>query len=426
MMTRTTWRLVRTELLRSAAPAAGVTSFALGALMMYSEANSWAGRWMPFAASARFSMLVLAPIAVAFGAWHGGRDRRRRIDEQVTVSARPQWQPLLVGWAGITLGCWVGLLLIVGAGAALVAPVATYAGGGWWWLLAVAFVSLAAMTAVGVALGRVVSFWLVAPVAAIALYGLQVYAHDDAGELHGAEWLVPIVPVYQAFAQTLGGRVHLHQALWFSGLAATALVLVGARRRWAAVLPLAVAVAGAAPLLSNPSDPRWEFDADATELVCTADEPEVCLPRLDAFVLDDVTPVARQVLSRLEGVPGGPTRAVGSAYGPGGDESALYVDTGWITLGGDLHPEEDWTVVQWSLSFACDLPELYDQYYWVVDTASTWATGHDEWAEPPVRAALEELDGMPEADQKAWIGAVIRAAESCDEVMLAELAGQLA
>lgn len=255
-MSRTTCRALRTELLRSAAPAAAVATLVLGALLMYAEAGSWAGRWMPFAAAVRFSTLVLAPIAVALGAWQGGRERRRRIGEQLASTSRPRWQPLVVAWTGVTLGCWLGLLVVVAAGAALVAPVATYAGGGWWWLLAVTPVALAAMTAVGMALGRVAPFWVAAPVAMIVVYGLQVYVHDAWG-LHGIEWLAPIVAVHNAFGQTVSGWVHLQQVLWFGGLAATGLVLAAARRRWLAILPAAVAAAGAAALLGGAPTHGW-------------------------------------------------------------------------------------------------------------------------------------------------------------------------
>ncbi|MGH8774110.1 MAG: hypothetical protein ACRDWI_02710 [Jiangellaceae bacterium] len=47
----TTWRALRVELLRGAAPVAALTTLVLGGLTVYSLAGDWAGRWMPFAAS---------------------------------------------------------------------------------------------------------------------------------------------------------------------------------------------------------------------------------------------------------------------------------------------------------------------------------------------------------------------------------------
>src|SRR5690606_8613430 len=125
------------------------------------------------------------------------------------------------------------------AAGALVAPVATYTGGGWWWLLAITPVTLAAATAVGIALGRAIPTWVAAPAAMIVGYGVQVIAHDNS-PTGGLEWLVPSVLIYNAFGQTLPGQIHLGQALWFGGLAATMLVLVAARRRVTATAPAAV------------------------------------------------------------------------------------------------------------------------------------------------------------------------------------------
>lgn len=424
-MSRTTWHALRTELLRSAAPAAAVATLVLGALMMYSEAGSWAGRWMPFAAAVRFSTLVLAPIAVAFGAWQGGRERRRRIGEQLASTPRPRWQPLVVAWAAVTSGCWLGLLVVVAAGAALVAPVATYAGGGWWWLLAVTPVSLAAMTAAGIALGRAVPFWVVAPVAMIVVYGLQVYAHDTFG-LRGARWLMPIVAVHDARGQTVSGQIHLPQVLWFGGLAATVLVLVAARRKWLAIVPVAVAVAGAAPLLNGLPYLVWERDPVATELVCTEDEPQVCLAKEEAFLLDDVTPVARDALARFEGVPGGPTRAVGMSYGaPFGAEPVLDIDTGGVTITGELPAGP--TAVRWWPELPC-APAVFERHFWLLETVAMWGSGEERapaWVPPENINRYEALLAMSQADQKAWIGEVIAAAGACDRAGLEQLAERL-
>lgn len=436
-MSRTTRRALRAELFRGVAPAAAIATLVAGGALMYSEANSWAGQWMPFAASVRFSLLILAPVAAALGAWQGGRERRRQIGEQLETTPRPGWQPLAMALASVTLGCWFGLAIVVGTGAALVAPVASYAGGGWWWILAVTFPALAAVAAVGVALGRAVPSRLSAPVLALVLYAIQVYAHDDAGRLFGTEWLVPIVPVYNAFGATLPGSVSLFQALWFVGLTATALMLVGARRRWLALVPAAIAAAGAAPFLTTPdtaaalSDDwpgplgHWEPDPEAVELVCSEDEPEVCLARYEAFLLDDVIPIARETLARLDGIPGAPTRAQGSTHGVHVDDgSHLFVDTGRITITGDLYTDPEWSVVRWRLELRCDGDLQADnKYYWMLDVASTWAADVDEpWADERTRDALETLSAMPEAEQKQWIGDLVAAAEACDTDALGELA----
>lgn len=128
-----TGRALRIGLLRGAAPAAAGGVLLGGLLSLYSLAGGWAGwpgRWMPFAASVRMSLFVVGALTVACAAWQGGRERRRRIEEQLATAARPGWQPVLVSWAAVTLGALVALLVVVIAGVAAVAPVATYSGGG--------------------------------------------------------------------------------------------------------------------------------------------------------------------------------------------------------------------------------------------------------------------------------------------------------
>lgn len=430
-MSPTTRSVLRTEVLRSAAPVAAVTTLVLGALMMYSEASGfggWPGRWMPFAASIRNSFLVLAPVVVAIGAWQAGRERRRRIREQLAATARPGWQPLVTTWAAVTLGATAGLLVIIAAGAALVAPVATYAGGGWWWVLAVAVPALAAMSALGVALGRAVPFRLTAPVAAIVTYSLMVYAHDDAGRLYGAEWLAPILARFGGGDTRFDWQLSFQQGLWFVGLAATVLVLGGARRKWVALMPAAVAAAGAVPLLGGSPYPTVQLNPAARERVCTDDEPEVCVTRRDAFLLDDVTGPAREFLARFDGVPGAPTRAVSTWADGGSYETAviLNLDQQEITLTGKLKASDRVPVARWRPEFGCEREDVWRRHHVTLDVAEQWAHGGPQpWVAPDAAEAVEALHAMPEPGQKEWVGELIEAARSCDTAALDELREQL-
>lgn len=216
-----------------------------------------------------------------------------------------------------------------------------------------------------------------------------------------------------------------HHPLLKHGLAATALVLVAARRRWLSVLPVMVAAAGAAWLLGGPH-PQWEPDPVATELVCTEDQPRVCLIRQDAFLLDDVTPIAREALARFEGVPGGPTRALGWTYGPPpGPEPHLTIDTHGVTLTGELDSAE-WSAVYWWPELACGTPGDDHEYLWLANTASIWASGSlPVWATPEVADGYAALAAMPPAQQRAWIGELIAAAAACDRAVLDQLAERL-
>lgn len=427
-MSRTTWRALRTELLRSVAPVTALATLFAGAAMLYSDASSWAGQWTPFAAAVRSGMFLTGALAVAAGAWQTGRERRRRITEQLDATPRPVWQPVLVAWASVTLGCWLGLLIAVGAGALLVARVATYSGGGWWWLIVVGLIALAALAALGVALGRLIPYRLTGPTAAIAFYTLMIYAHDDGDAIGDAAWLAPIVRIYESFGGTLPLGFHVQQIVWFGGLAAVFLVLAAARRRAYALIPATVAIAGAVLLTTPPvqaTEPfaasKWEPDPAARELVCTDDEL-VCLPRAEAFMLDDVAPYAREVLDRFDGVQGGPTRALNDYDPSTSDDEQLDLNT-WPSVTGDLEPDETWMIVHWYPQFNCG-EGVEEDYFRLAELAAKWAVD-DPWGEPETQQALSTLRAMPEADQKGWIGDLIAAADTCDTESLESLREQL-
>jgi hypothetical protein len=432
-----TGRALRIELLRGAAPVAAGGALLGGLVEMYSLAGGWAGwpgRWMPFATSIRMTLFVVGGLTVACAAWQGGRERRRRMEDQLASSARPGWQPVLVSWAAVTLGASVVLLAVVIAGAALVAPVATYSAGGWWWVLAVAFPGLAALSALGFAFGRLVPFRLAAPVAGIGAYLIMVGAIDTV-ELGGVRWLAPVLSQYDAPGFQFSGAVSAQQTLWFGGLAVTALVLVGARRRWLAIVPAGSAAVAATLLITDPVDP-WQPDPRALELVCTDRTPEVCLTRLNAFLLDDAARAVEPVLARWDGVPGAPTRAVEENFvlyslapdptPPGGSVFRVRLDSGVTLTGGLAEPYEDLPYVDWWPHIECDEGAGRTRHESVFRVTAAWGSNQKpSWFEPSERAALEVLEGMPDDAQGAWLGAAVAAAETCDEATLAKLAEDL-
>ncbi|MGH8774108.1 MAG: hypothetical protein ACRDWI_02700 [Jiangellaceae bacterium] len=157
-MTRLTWRVLRTELLRGVAAVAAAAFAISGAAMLYNETEDWAGRWAPLAEYLRGVMLmVLVPMVVAAGAWQAGRERRRRVEELLGSTARSLWRRVVVPWAAVTLGTWLGLFLVWLSGAVLVAPVATYPGRWWWLTLSVAFVAPIAAVVAYAGLGCLLS-----------------------------------------------------------------------------------------------------------------------------------------------------------------------------------------------------------------------------------------------------------------------------
>lgn len=424
-----TRRVVWIELMRGAAPVAAGGVLVLGGLSMYSLAGDWAGwagRWMPFATCVRMSLYVIGAIGVAGAAWQGGRERRRRIGDQLVSTARPAWQLVLLDWATVTLGASVALLVLIAVGAALVAPVASYSGGGWWWVLAVAFPGLAALTALGYAVGRLVPSRLTAPVAGIGTYLLMVGAIDTPS-LGGVRWLAPAMSQYDGPGYTLSGSVSAQQALWFAGLAGAALVLVAARRWWV-LLPAAVALAGAYALVSEPVE-TWQPDLVSAEPVCADGTPNICVSRLNAFALDQVAVAARPVLDRWARVPGPEPRIEDGSVLPrphDGDERVLHVQfDAEATLTGRVVEREGTSLFSWWPTIACDDP-AHGRHAAVFEVTAAWGSGAAwSWLEPDRRAALESLEALPADTQGVWFTEAIEAARTCDEPTLHRLAEEL-
>jgi hypothetical protein len=381
---------------------------------------------MSFAAAVRMSLFVLAPAAVLFGAWQGGRERRRRVDDQLAAVAKPSWRPLVVTWAALTLGFWVGLLVVVAAGIAFVAPIATYWPPGWWAVVAVAFVGLAAMAAVGVALGRMVPSRLVGPTAAVVFYAAMIYAIDDAGQLRGVEWLAPVLSTYDAPGHVISGSMSLRQTLWFVGLVSAALTVVGARKKWPAVVPAAAAAGAAWALVAVPYD-IWQPDPAAAEMVCTDDTPTVCLIRQDAFLMDEVVVQVQEAIGKFEGVRHAPDRAVQAAWfadeRPAPGDLVVELDGGPTFTGGLAHA--DWSqLLHWNIGNDCVQPAT--DFVGLAEIVDLWLNDSTmDWHSPEAVTMVESLRAMPEADQRDWIGRYLEAATTCDPALV-ELLDELA
>lgn len=422
-MTRTALRVLRTELLRGVAPVAGAAFAVAGVAVLLNETEQWVGRWNPLAESLRVTLIVLVPLAVAAGAWQAGRERRRRIGEQLESTARPSWQPVVVSWAAVTLGTLAGLAAAWLAGAVLVAPIATYGGRGWGWMLAGAFAGLAVATSLGVVLGRFVPSRFVAPVAGVLAYvagGVLTYSNG-----HGWSWLWPAFDWTRSGTDYLPTAFQLWQLLWFGALAVALVVLAAARRRWLAAFPAAIAVAVAVPIATGPGWERWQPDPAAREPVCAGD---VCLSRVNAFLLDEITPLAREQLARWDGVPGGFTRAVdGAVLGddafPPPEGTAVVYLNGLVTWRGGLADVSVWDVpVERTLAqsvddvvyASCPPRELPEDVWRAIDVARAWALGESRL-----------LADLPVTEQRQWMGRYLTAARACDEAGFTSLMEEL-
>ncbi len=391
--------------------------------MLAVHPEDWGGRWAGLVNYLRTSLLILCALMVAAGVWQAGRERRRGIDEMVNSTPRPGWQPVLVAWLAVTLAGTVGVLVAFAGAAVLVAPVATYAGDGWWWTLLVGVLALGAATAGGMAVGRLVRLRLAAPVAGLAAYlGLAILTYWDT---KSAVWLAP-VQVAQAAYQVVPGRVVAWQAGWL--LALTVALLALAARRWlAAALAGVLAVGVAVPIVTGPGPNRLPADPDAVALVCTDSGPQVCVARIHAFLLDDVTPIVQPALARIEGIPGAPDRAMDDAARPVDQPQVPGDGTIWLhldqqaTVRGGL-ANQDWLASD--LRAVTELNCRYDDHDREDERADlTGGLAHAWLFEMPASPVVpvDRLYALPMPAQRAWFADYLRAAAACDVAALIRL-----
>lgn len=438
-MSRIGWRVVRTEVLRGTAPAAGVSLVATGSVLLFNEATTWAGRWGPLAIEIRSALVVLVPVTVAAGVWQAGRQRRRHTGELIGSMARSTSQQVLVEWAAVTLGSSLGLFAAWLAAAVVVAPIATYPGRNWWLVLGVAFVALGTASAMGIAIGRTLPSRLAAPVAGLLTYGLIGVVSFNQGSRDAAgKWLAPSFEYFPSHGY-LGAAFSILQAVWLAAVAMFLLALVG-RSPWLMVAGAAVAMTTAVALMTSFADP-WREDPAARELVCSDKHEQVCLARENAFLLGDAAPAIQDQLDRWDGVQGGFIRAEDRVSrdvhvaAPADGTAVIYVDelisrTGRVAesnFGASIH-----TVVARALDgvadyASCDL-EADPSAAMAMNVAQRWAAGdHDPWwLDPAVGAEEHErLLDLPEADQKAWMGRFVAARQTCDQDAFTDLVGEL-
>ncbi|MEV6811833.1 hypothetical protein [Micromonospora sp. NPDC051296] len=414
-------RVLWVELRRGTAPFAALAMFGAGVWMLAVHPDDWGGRWAGLANYLRVSMLILCALMIAAGAWQAGRERRRDIDELISSTPRPGWQPLVVAWLAVALAGTAGVLVAFSGAAVLVARVATYAGGGWWRTLVVGVIALGAATALGVLVGRLVPLRVAAPIAGLSAYlalAIGTYWDTKAGA-----WLSPVYSGWPPYS-VVPGRVTALQAAWL--LALTALLLAAAaRRRLAAMLAGGLAVAVVIPIITGPTAHRLPADPGAVELVCTSTGPQVCLSRINAFLLDDVARVVQPILARLDGIPGAPQRAVDEAAGrtghPADDTVGLALDYQSTALGGLAEPEylrANFHHVTFPGCLASSvIRTVGPQVYHTMALAIAWLLD-----EPPrVDVPIDWLRALPLERQRAWFAAYLQAAARCDLPALIQL-----
>ncbi|QKW13775.1 hypothetical protein [Verrucosispora sp. NA02020] len=375
------------EIRRSAALGAALITVLAGVGALYVAPARWSGGLMSLALVTREYLLLMWPLALAAGAWQGRREHRSNVAELFGTTARPPVQRMLpvLGAMALTLGS--AYLLVTVAGVARIATSAGYLPLlGFTVVTGVGALSLVAAAWLGLGIGRLLPVPATAPalgVAGVLFVSFSMFLRP--------EWLAaalsPIHGTSQFHAyQTIDNRVSGALTIWLALLAVTGLVLFVAdswRTRTAALVPVLLGLVGAVAVV--PRDPAVldaPVDPVAREMVCTEDAPTVCVSRVNARVLDDLAPLARDGLVALAKLPDAPTAVHEdtSTYGRDGEtpsrDDVVEVPVRIDKYGGLAHPDVVAVEVVRGLGVPVDIE--CRQHHEAVDRAAAyWLLGRE-------------------------------------------------
>jgi hypothetical protein len=188
-----TLRLLRLELRHNAMAWLLPVVFALFWLVTYRKTMAMPPLWNVRAASLQTGIVAdfAVPVTGA-AAWMGSREARRRVTDQVMITARSRWARLLVTWAATAIWAMLAYLGCLAAGYGVTAHQAS-GGGPLWWPAAVAAACVLLFCAVGFVAGAFLPSRFTAPLAAIAAFFVLALSTEP---IHGSQssWQVsPIV-----------------------------------------------------------------------------------------------------------------------------------------------------------------------------------------------------------------------------------------
>lgn len=320
-------RVLRIELLRSVAPWTAALALLVGPAALLLTGYETA-QWTSVGSGPQAILEYLCPIALGAGAWQGRREHRTKMDELLATTPRPGWQRVLPPSAALAIALLLGYLAVLVIAVVGVVGNASYQHLGWVPTVLVGMIALLAAGLLGQGIGRLVPSVLTAPVLVIgsltglaAARGVFELADDVTGWsfAEATKLLVPNVPRPYDHFVTVAGLVNLGQAIWFVALAATGFAWTFAatrRARWRAVLPTVLSLVVVLPIMPQGEAAVFSHDAAATEQVCTPDLPRVCVTRVHAAALADLTAPGREALKLLATLPDPPTSVAEDWHDP--------------------------------------------------------------------------------------------------------------
>ncbi|WP_285778815.1 hypothetical protein [Microtetraspora sp. NBRC 13810] len=302
------------------APWAGGIFFAVAVGFLYGlggpwwkGTGMWTAQWSSAAQWERWLLLFLWPGVLGAGALQGLRERRSGMRELLASTPRPAWRRAVTTAGALAILLAAAYLLVFVVAAVQVVVNGGYFHLGWVPVVAVGVLAVVAGGWLGMGVGRTIPSVLTPPALAVTGLVTMIYfeASNSAGTVfsgglpHRIGLLSPSLTAVRDVFLAVSGRVHLGQAVWLAGIAATGLLLLAATRpraRLAALLPLALGTAVAPAIL--PAGPAtYVKDAALTAPVC--DGP-VCVTRLHEPRLAVLAGPGREALRLLGRLPDPP------------------------------------------------------------------------------------------------------------------------
>ncbi|MDT7701970.1 MAG: hypothetical protein QOJ30_4295 [Pseudonocardiales bacterium] len=319
-----TGRILRTELRRSTAPWLGVVFVLLSLALLFGLTGPWVHgsapwteQWTGLALWQRNLLSFTWPVVLGLSTWQGTRQSRSTMDELLATTPRPAWCRVGVLAGAMAIAVTVAALVLFTIGAVQVAGSATYFTFDWLPTLAVGILAMIAAVALGMAIGHLLPYVATPPMVAVAgeaLLILLLSVPSDADATTGSlptrvTLLSPVLDGPDTAFTTVSPPVHLGQALFFLGLAATGFALLtvrGLRARIAAGLPAVLGLVLALIVLPGQQADAYPDDVAAAAPVCDESGPQVCVTAAHQGLLPAFTGPGRQALADLAVLPNAP------------------------------------------------------------------------------------------------------------------------
>lgn len=308
--------MLRIELHRSA----GLLAFPLLLAVAFAVGEAYApiglSVWLDTSVAIRSSVLLIGPLIGGLSAWVAIRNRRRGIQEMLSITPHPPLLRDLSTWAGTAF--W-GVAAYVFFAAVLLAP--TYLNATWGTpptaYILVGLLAVVAASALGFAAGYFLQSRFTAPAVAVVIF----MAQGTTADMQNYSLLSPTpTPLLNLSVFEEVPKVALSQSLLFAGLSGAALALIALKHRryaflgWLALVCFCI-VGVVGTVFSVQASPRIYDGGDfggliAFEPVCEQGRITVCVHPAYATSLPEAARNINELAEPLAGLPGQPTYAL--------------------------------------------------------------------------------------------------------------------